>query len=85
MPLSSFAKRMEGAFRMKQFLVVYTVKYSELWGADECHWVEESMVCSARSKKEARKVYREDIKQRYTRILLGRHISTRQVTAEDKR
>lgn len=70
---------------MKQFIVVYRVKYSELWCADECQWVEEVMVCSALNKKGARQAYRNDVRQRRTRVMLGRHISTRLITKDERR
>ncbi len=61
-----------------KFIVVYQVKYSELWCADECHWIEHSSVIKANSKLEARKLARKELES-YPRLIRGRHIETRRV------
>lgn len=58
----------------KEWVVVYLVKYSELWCADECRWMEDSDVIEAPTKRDARRLYRE--RRAGRRIIIGRHVST---------
>lgn len=59
-----------------RYLVCYRVKYSEEWCADECSWVEHSMVVKASTPHRARKAFREYAASR-RRFILGDHIDTR--------
>lgn len=61
-----------------KFQVVYQVKYSELWCADECRWIEHDEIVNAQSKLEARRIVRK-LLDNARRIIRGRHISTRRI------
>lgn len=60
---------------MKTWVVVYQVKYSELWCADECRWVEESAVIRAKTRRLAQLTFRRMNADR-PRYMIGKHIST---------
>lgn len=61
-----------------KFQVVYQVKYSELWCADECRWIEHDEIVDAKTKLEARRIVRKMLDDA-PRIIRGTHIDTRRV------
>lgn len=61
---------------MRNWLVVYNVKFSEEWCADECGWVEYSAVIRATTKRTAQLTFRKEHSD-LPRFLIGRHVSTR--------
>lgn len=64
---------------MKTWEVVYNVKYSEEWCADECHWIEHVERVQAETPHQARKAFREAVES-LPRCILGRHVVTRRAT-----
>jgi len=63
---------------VKAWKVTYNVKYSELWCADECNWMEHTEKVFAETPSEARKAFREAVKKlRF--CIVGRHVDTRLV------
>ena len=63
---------------MKTWEVIYNVKYSELWCADECHWIEHVEIVEAQTPRLAQKAFRAAVK-RLRRCIVGRHVVTREV------
>lgn len=63
---------------MSIWVVVYRVKYSERWCADECNWVEHDEVVAAPSRFKAMRIVRHGL-ERLPRCIVGRHISTRRL------
>lgn len=61
-----------------KFQVVYQVKYSELWCASECRWIEHDEIVDAKTKLEARRIVRK-LLDKYPRLIRGRHINTRKI------
>jgi hypothetical protein len=59
--------------------VVYLVKYSELWCADECSWIQHVEDIEAADELEARRIARRKIDDA-PRIIRGRHVVTRRVS-----
>lgn len=63
---------------MSTWEVIYQVKYSELWCADECSWIEHVERVKAETPYKARKAFRAEVKKlRF--CIVGRHIDTRRV------
>lgn len=61
--------------KMKEWVVVYLVKYCEEWCAAECNWMEESDVIEADSPRAAQREFRRKNADR-ERYIIGRHVST---------
>lgn len=63
---------------MKLWAVIYNVKYSELWCADECDWIEHVERVEAETPRKAQMAFREAVKAlRF--CIVGRHVVTREV------
>lgn len=63
---------------MRTWKVIYNVKYSELWCADECNWIEHVEIVEAESPRKAQKTFREEVnKLRF--CIVGRHVDTREI------
>lgn len=58
-----------------RWTVVYQVKYSEIWCANECAWIEHVVMVDASTAHEARRIAREQLRNA-PRIIRGRHVST---------
>lgn len=61
-----------------KFQIVYQVKYSELWCADECSWIEHDVIVEAKTKLEARKLVRKKLDE-MPRLIRGKHINTKNI------
>lgn len=61
--------------KTQKWVVVYLVKYSEEWCADECSWMEESAGIEASTARAAQREFRRKNENR-PRYIIGRHIST---------
>lgn len=67
---------MSAKVRMRRWFVVYRVKFSERWCADECNWLEEAGWVWATTKRRAQLEFRKELLRDYVRVIIGRHVST---------
>jgi hypothetical protein len=69
---------------MGKYYIVYNVKFCEPFAADMCEWMECAGDSEGNTPRQAQKAFKDMLRATYGNLMIGRHISTRELTSSEQ-